>query len=367
MLRYKLYIQLLVIIILVAVLAWFFNELVTYILIALVLSTILKPLTQVLRNLTFFNQRLPQAVAVMGSMLVLVGVLTGIVLIFVPLIVDQVTVLSSLNFDEILYSVDGPLRQIEKFLIKSNIVHERSGFLRKQLRTGSLIDGKSIYVSSVLDYSINLFRNVTISVIAVAFMTYFLLYERGILKRTFLRFVPNRYFELTLGALFKIERLLTSYLLGLLLQITGIFTLTSVGLLLLGVPYAWTIALFAAVINLIPYLGPLIGGAFSVIVALSTSPILGKPDDYIFLSLKVIGISASVHLVDNVIMQPFIFSRSVKAHPMEIFVAIFAGAAIADIIGMILAIPVYTVLRVVYKELSLGYERYSIFSLQSYT
>lgn len=345
---------------------WLFSELVGYLLVALVISTILKPLVNTLRYLSFFKYRLPQAIAVLLALGALLVVIVGSGLLFVPLIVDQISRLASLDLNEITHSLEEPIKQIEGFLIDAHIVRERSGFLRKQIRVYSLTGSEKLYFNTLVTYVITVFKNVTISVLAITFLTYFLLYERGILKRTFLRFVPNSYFELTLGAMFKIEKVLTGYLIGLLIQLTGIFTMTSIALLVLGVDYALTIALFAAIINLVPYLGPLIGGVFSVLVVISTSPVLPNPEAYLILALKVVVISSLIHLIDNLVMQPYIFSRSVKAHPMEIFVAIFAGAALGGILGMILAIPVYTVIRVIYRELNQGYERYRVFRSSSH-
>jgi len=358
--KYLFYFQVFIVALAVLILGWIFNEIMTYLVISLVISTILKPMVQFFSYLTIFKIRIPLSVSVLLSMFLLVGLLLGFVLIFIPLIVEQIDVLSQLNYNEILYNLDAPLKKVERFLIRNRIVAEKTGFLRKQLQINNLLDMKTIYVSSLVNFIIEVFKNVSISVLAVGFMTYFLLYERGILRKTFLRFLPNKYFELSLGAMFKIERLLANYLIGLLIQLTGIFVFTAIGLSVLQIPYALTIALFAAVVNLIPYIGPLIGGSFSILVGVSTAGELGTPDDYFWLAIKILSVTASVHFLDNVIMQPIIFSRSVKAHPMEIFVAIFVGAAIANVVGMILAIPVYTIIRVIYKEITVGYEQYRI-------
>ena len=151
---------------------------------------------------------------------------------------------------------------------------------------------------------------------------------------------------------------------GLLIQMLSIFTLASLGLSLLGIKFAITIAIFAAVANLIPYLGPMLGAFFGIIVSISTSGvILDTPNDYLLLIFKIIVVFSIVQLFDNLVFQPLIFSKSVKAHPLEIFVVIFAGATLGGIVGMIAAIPVYTILRVSVIELVSGYKQYKIFKL----
>jgi predicted PurR-regulated permease PerM len=168
---------------------------------------------------------------------------------------------------------------------------------------------------------------------------------------------------MTVSGFFKVENLLSNYLLGLFFQMISIFTITFIGLSILGVKYSATIALFAAVTNLVPYLGPVLGATFGVFVGISTSPELFSGNAYLFLVIKLVSVFAVVQLVDNLVLQPLIFSKSVKAHPLEIFIVIFAGANLAGIPGMIAAIPVYTVLRVSFLEIKKAFRSYRIFKL----
>jgi predicted PurR-regulated permease PerM len=201
-----------------------------------------------------------------------------------------------------------------------------------------------------------------ISILAIGFITFFLLLENGLLRRNLLNFIPNKYFELSVATFHKVERLLSNYLIGLLIQMSVIFTIASVGLTIGNIEYAMTIAVFAAVANLIPYAGPILGASFGVLVGLSTGDFNTTNEVYLFL-FKVLTVFSIVQVSDNVILQPFIFSKSVKAHPLEIFVIIFVGAKIAGVLGMIFAIPVYTIFRVSIKEFYKGYREYRIFRI----
>ena len=126
-----------------------------------------------------------------------------------------------------------------------------------------------------------------------------------------------------------------------------------------------TIAVFAAIANLIPYLGPLLGGIFGILVAISTSGDFSFSNENILLIIKVFSVFGAVQAIDNIVLQPLIFSKSVKAHPLEIFVIIFVGATVAGIPGMIAAIPVYTVLRVSSTEIYAGFNQYRVFKSKS--
>jgi len=162
-------------------------------------------------------------------------------------------------------------------------------------------------------------------------------------------------------ALYKIKKLLSNYLLGLLIQMTFVFVLVSVSLSFLGFEYAFTIGVFAAIANLVPYVGPILGILFALIVTITTGVEVSNSSDLLLILTKIGLVFGGIQLIDNIGLQPIIFSKSVKAHPLEIFVVIFAGAALAGAGGMILAIPVYTVCRVMFQELRKGINEYKVF------
>ena len=228
-----------------------------------------------------------------------------------------------------------------------NISGEEPGFLVDALRQKLISFISTIRFSNILNELLSITGNFFVGFLAVTFITFFFLYEMGYLRKQLISFIPNKYFEVTIAAYNKIERLLSNYLVGLLIQMTTIFTMASIGLSIFGIKYALTIALFAAVANLIPYLGPILGASFGIIVGISTGTrSLFTQQDYLLLIIEIASVFAIVQVTDNIVLQPLIFSKSVKAHPLEIFIIIFAGASLAGILGMIIAIPVYTVLRV---------------------
>ncbi|MEL7003226.1 MAG: AI-2E family transporter, partial [Bacteroidota bacterium] len=328
-------------------LAWLFVDILIYIVIAVVISSILRPLTQYIANAQFFEIRVPRVVAVLMSFAIFIMLLSSFVILFIPLISEQIEVLSKVDYNDLYDNVTLPLGRFEEFLISNGLTSESPGFLVNTLRESVLGFFTNIQFATLLNNLISVTGNIFIGVLAVTFITFFLLYEMGAMRAKLLSLVPNRYFEVTIAAYSKIERLLSNYLIGLLFQMFAIFSIASLGLSILGIKYALTIALFAAVANLIPYLGPILGGSFGIIVGISTGATeLVTTQDYLFLVLKIASVFAVVQVTDNVVLQPLIFSKSVKAHPLEIFIIIFAGASLAGIPGMIAAIPVYTILRV---------------------
>ena len=342
----------------------YFSNIFSYIIISIVLSTILRPLTNYLSNQQVFNIRLPRVLAVFISFFLLVYLLYSFVTIFFPLISDQIEIFSNINLDELAKKISAPLTSFEDFLIQYGIGDFEKGYFAKAINDGikEIIGGIDFAV--IIQDIISVTGNFFVGLLAVTFITFFLLYEKGHFRGQLIRLIPNEYFEVSIAGLYKTEKLLSNYLIGLLLQMTAIFSIAFTGLSLLGINYAASIALFAAVINLVPYLGPIMGALFGIIVGLTSGGAqIFETNEYIFMIIKILSVFAVVQLTDNIVLQPLIFSKSVKAHPLEIFIVIFAGSTLAGVVGMIAAIPVYTIIRVFVLEISRGYKSYHIFKV----
>jgi predicted PurR-regulated permease PerM len=356
------------IIIIVAILAgfiflsWYFSSIFVYLTVSLILSTILRPLTNYIANQQVFNIRLPRVFAVFFSFFTVVLLFSFFVTIFVPLISDQIQVFSNLDLREVISKIEKPVENFEAFIIEYQLGDFEEGFLAQSIETGLTNFITEIEVSSIVENAISFTGNIFVGVMAITFITFFLLYEKGILRKQIINLIPNAYFEFSIAGLYKVEKLLSNYLLGLLFQMTSIFTIAFIGLSIFGIKYAASIALFAAVMNLIPYMGPLLGSIFGIVIGLSSSgSVVFESNQYLLVIIEIGSVFALVQITDNVLLQPLIFSKSIKAHPLEIFIIIFAGATLAGIVGMIAAIPVYTILRVFAMEIFRGYKSYHIF------
>lgn len=345
-------------------LAWLFIDIFLYVVLAIVVSSLLRPLTHYLANAQFFNMKVPRLLAVVASYLIFSGLIVLFIILFIPLISEQIEVISEIDFEALYGRVTTPLTSFEQFLIANGLTSEQPGFIVNSLKENLIELIAGIQIGNILNQILSFTGSFFVGIIAVSFISFFLLYEMGSMRKKLISFIPNKYFEVTIAAYNKIERLLSNYLVGLLFQMVSIFTMASVGLSILGIKYALTIALFAAVANLIPYLGPILGATFGILVGISTGADLVSMQDFLILILKIVSVFGAVQIVDNIFLQPLIFSKSVKAHPLEIFIIIFAGASLAGIPGMIAAIPVYTVMRVSTSELYEGYRSYRIFKIQ---
>jgi predicted PurR-regulated permease PerM len=346
-------------------LIWFFFNIFVYLTISLVLATLLGPLVNNISRFELLGGSIPRVLAVILAYSLVVLVFSLFVLLFIPLISEQIEVLSSINWTGLSEKLLIPAKTAEDFLIQNDLTDNPPGFLVQGFRDGLFDVVQNINFTEIINSLLSITGTFFIGLLAVTFITFFLLYEQGLLKRQVMSLVPNQYFEVFISALYKIEKLLTNYLTGLLFQMLAIFSIVATGLSLFGINYALTIAVFAAVANLIPYLGPILGASFGIAVGLSTSGELEFSQPTLLMAVKILSVFAVVQATDNLVLQPIIFSKSVKAHPLEIFVIIFVGATIAGIPGMIAAIPFYTVLRVSVSEIYEGYNTYKVFRIKN--
>ena len=184
----------------------------------------------------------------------------------------------------------------------------------------------------------------------MTFISFFFIKDSRLLENAILIFVNDKSEDKLKKSFEKIKNLLSRYFLGLLLQISILLVLYSIILLVFGIKNAFVIAFLCALLNLIPYIGPLFG-AFLMMFLTMTSNLEADFSTVILPKTIYVMIGFTIgQLVDNIFSQPYIFSNSVKSHPLEIFIVILAGGTLMGTIGMIVAIPLYTSLRVILKE-----------------
>jgi predicted PurR-regulated permease PerM len=321
-------------------------------------------MTNRINSFYIMGRHVPRAIAILVSFLFILLIIFLLVLLFIPLFRSQLELLQDLDINYLYEQVQKPIGYIESILIQFNLTADDPGYLIALVRENLISSLNEIDVQGFINSIISTTSSFFVSILAVAFISFFLLLENGLLRRNIINFIPNKYFELSVATFHKVERLLSNYLIGLLIQMTAIFSIASIGLTIANIDYAMSIAVFAAVANLIPYAGPILGATFGIFVGLSTGNFSEASEIYFFL-FKILAVFSVVQLCDNIFLQPLIFSKSVKAHPLEIFVVIFAGAKIAGVLGMIFAIPVYTIFRVSIKEFYRGYKEYRIFKLDN--
>jgi len=204
-------------------------------------------------------------------------------------------------------------------------------------------------IKSIFRSSVQSLGDVIIALFAIFFISFFFLKEQGLFDKILTSVVPTRYEKHTTQALDETSKLLIRYFIGILVQVSIVSFTVSVSLKLIGVDNALLIGFFAGLMNVIPYIGPIIGASFGAMIVLSSNVEQLFYVHTLPLLSQTLIVFLVVQILDNVILQPLIFSKSVKAHPLEIFIIVLVGAKAAGILGMVLAIPFYTAFRVVAK------------------
>ncbi len=382
---------------------YYFSNLVAYIVLAWSLSMIGSPIFKFLRR--FLGKNI-SAVLTLSIFVLIGGILLGI---FIPGIQNQAINISNIDYAKAINAIEEPMndwqamlekrgfiKTIEPVIEEPVVVEEEKGqFVEAQvihldsiLRNDSLLTGVTILVNvheadhvieekviptnpnktffdiakenivsfinpqriqNILSGMVGFLGNLLIAVFSIFFISFFFLREQGLFTGMITNIVPDKYVVETEHAVNESSQLLVRYFIGIAVQIIIVTSLVSILLTLFGIKNPLLIGFFAALMNVIPYIGPILGATFAMAITFTSNLDLSFYNELLPVMGKVVIVFVIMQLIDNFIIQPIIFGRSVKAHPLEIFLIVLIGAQMGGIIGMVLAIPVYTVLRVIGK------------------
>lgn len=313
-----------------------------YLIIAVIISLIANPIVEFLkRSLKFSN-----ALAVSFTLFLFVLLLMGLIALFVPLITSQGDNLSLLDTKSIETKLVHLYGQLDTYLILHKIDIDRvikESDLTSKLKFNYLTDFFNSVIGTISSFGIGL--------VTVFFISFYFLLDKVQFIIGMKKILPDAGEERILNSIDKIRHLLTRYFIGLLIQLTVVCILYLIVLLIFGVENAFVIAFLCAVLNIIPYIGPFIATILSGILTMLTT--INQDFQTVTLPTTIyvtIGFFI-VQLIDNNITSPYIFSKSVNSHPLEIFLVILIIGTLFGITGMIIAIPLYTILKVIAKEL----------------
>jgi predicted PurR-regulated permease PerM len=212
----------------------------------------------------------------------------------------------------------------------------------------SVVNIKS--VGSFLSGFINAAGNIFIGLFSILFIAFFFLKDENMFEKSLLLVIPEKHHKATRNVIADSKNLLVRYFVGVFLEVIGVMSLITIGLWILGVKNALLIGFFGGIMNIIPYLGPVIGSVIGITLGITGTLAFGSYSELLPVLFKLAGVFIVVNFIDNNILVPMIYSRSVKSHPLEIFIVIIMGGGLAGLPGMLLAVPVYTLLRVIAKE-----------------
>lgn len=331
---------------------WYFRTIVVYIIIAGILSLIGQPIDRLYGKLKLGKHTINPSLSAGLAFLTLLMVFFLLVLFFVPLVMEEARLISSIDRETLFAALQEPIIALESFLRNHHVapiaIGVESGSMQNALQEKLMAVFTVANVSLLLNKIVSALGDFFMAVFAISFFTFFFLRDEKLIMETLLALVPEKSSEKMKNIFDDTERLLKRYFIGILSEMALVITFIAVGLWIAGVKHALLIALFAGLVNIIPYVGPLLGIFFALLIGITTGP--EYSGGILYLSGKIVLVFLVVLTADAFFLQPMIYSGSVKAHPLEIFLVILLGAALGGIGGMLLAVPAYTVLRVIAKE-----------------
>ena len=328
---------------------WQFSYIIAWVLIAAVLSFMGQPLVRLFDRIHIKKLRIPHFLSALLSLIVIVIIFLGLIAVFVPLIINQAETISRINVDQLAQNLQGPLQWLDEKL------HMLGAIPAGQTIQDFLVDkAKTVVnlgnVGSLLGDFISVAGNIFIGLFSILFVAFFFLKDDNMFEESLLLFVPTKHHLGTRKVVAESKNLLVRYYVGVVLELISVMSLIAIGLWIFGVKNAILIGFFGGIMNIIPYLGPIIGSLIGLVLGVTSTLAAGSYDEILPVLLKLAGVFIVVNFIDNNILVPYIYSKSVKSHPLEIFLVIIIGGGIAGLLGMLLAVPVYTLLRVIARE-----------------
>lgn len=325
---------------------YYFSDIVAYILIAWVLSMLGKPLVIFYRkHLHIGRFRLGPSGAAMLTILTFFAILIGILLVFVPTIVAQARNLSTVDYQALgekmrpmFYNLDLQMHNIGLLSPGESLATKTQEILSNWFKPTLLGD----FLSQFLGVA----GNVLITFASVTFILFFFLQDSHLFTGIIHAVVPDKEEHKVQTAVNESSQVLTRYFRGLLIQLGAFSLVTTLILWILGIKNAVLIGAFGGIFNVIPYIGPALGMIFGTFITISSN-LDADLAQILPMLVKVVVTFFTVQAIDNNLVGPMIMSKSVQAHPLEIFIVTLVAAKMGGVVGMVIGVPVYTVLRVV--------------------
>ena len=333
---------------------WYFSNVLIYILLAVVVSLIAQPVMALLRKIKIKGYKAPDWILAMITIIALITIFFAAITMIVPIVSGIIKGVSLDNIETVARHISGPLAELNtklsqlfprlgnNFRIEVTVFEELKKFF-----------DPSIF-SSVLGSAASIISSLAIGIFSVVFISFFFIKNDGQFTAIVKALVPDKHEEEAGKAISDISHLLSRYFIGVMIEILGVALINFLGLMFiarLGFNAAIGIAFLTGILNIMPYIGPLMGGIMGTILGLvikySSAVPVGLDVSFVTFTLILVAIFSFTQLIDNILYQPVIYSTSIKAKPLEIFIVLLVAGTLAGPIGMIVAIPSYTVIRVV--------------------
>ena len=350
--RLAAYVTTLITIAIVATVCWFIRDVLAFVILAALVALLASPLSRMFGKISVKGHHMPSWLSAVLSLISVFGVVLALFFGIFPLIRDISSDISVANVNDMALAVRAPLNDFNAWVIstfpKVGPDFKIESVALEQLQNIFDVSTFSAVVGSVTSFVVKL----GIGLFSVIFISFFFIKDPGMASNIVVAFVPDEYEEKVRESLGKIGNLVSRYFVGLSIEVLGVALVSFLGLLLvarMGLRYSLGIAFMTALLNIIPYIGPLFGGIIGVSLSLIIKYVCASPFGLSIgllpFMLVLIGIFVVTQWIDNYLFQPLIYSNSVNVHPLEIFIVFLIAGKIGGMTGMLVAIPAYTVIR----------------------
>lgn len=330
----------------IIIFVYVFTNVFVYLIIAAVLALIGGPIIQFFTKLKIGKFKIGDGLAALFTLILFFGIIYLIGIVFLPPLISQITFLSKLNFHDVAKDVLVYFPTIKENLAKlgseKEIMHSISEQTNKLLNFNNV----SVILNNMFSYA----GSFVGGLFSVLFITFFFLKDEKLVVKSLLLITPSGYEREMFDVLRTTKKMLSRYFTGLFIDLIIVASLVTFLMWMFGIKNALVIGCLAGVMNVIPYIGPIITLFFALFLGISGCIELNQYQLISITLTKIVGILISVNLIDALVLQPTIFSNTVKAHPLEIFLVVLMASALGGIVGMVIAIPSYTLLRIIARE-----------------
>lgn len=327
----------------------FFANIVVIIIGASILALVLRPLMDRLQRIRIGRFNIPKSICAIVSVSVFFLVLTGLLLFLMPTVLDEVEGLARIDFEALSENFSDESTHIQEIADRYGIAYNpdtlRHSFMQMREEMLPRPSQMVVYVSGWLTE----LGNFLVTLFSMMFIAFFLLMDRKLIPMLLIILTPNTYNRPMIRIYHRVEIMLRRYFTALIIQVAYFGLLILIGSYVLGLPNPFFLAALGAIFNLVPYIGSFIAFGVGALVT-GVSLLETDPDGLLMGLVKLAGVMLGTQFLDNAILSNFLFANSVKAHPLEIFLVVLLASQIAGVVGMVVAVPVYTVLRIVLLE-----------------
>jgi putative permease len=316
----------------------FFSDLFLILVLSFALMMVLRPVVD-----RFENFGVSRTISILAIYVLFGGATVGLLMVLYPILVSQLrqltTTFDAANMSVMLRQLGDSVAQKLPFVTTESVIARFNELVMSAGTTAAAsLSGIAGFAASML---------------IVPFIAFFLLQDYYVFQKRFIEIIPNKYFEMSLKVIRTLEEQLSKYIRGTCTESLIVGVLYIVSYSVLGINYSIVLGLVGGVTNIIPFAGPFIGAIPVILVSIMQFGDL-------HMLIPIVISTVVVQQLDQIFVQPAVFSKIMSIHPLVMFLVILVGNEVLGVMGMVLAIPIYTIITVTARETNWGLKNYKI-------